>query len=143
MAPFMPNYQVIRTNFTTDGLTFKMSERRSYAFRDPAIAPRDHFLGDMGDEVAREFITLNPVLPREAFTIKNLIDYVARALQANMVHWGQKPVRVSRAPLKNLQNQYLVHLVVVHYRSRQRAPRIAGWWSRCQGCSVLSLSGTQ
>ncbi|KAL8979875.1 MAG: hypothetical protein Q9205_004892 [Flavoplaca limonia] len=72
-----------------------MSERRSYAFRDPAIAPRDQFLGDMGDEVAREFITLNPVLPREAFTIKNLIDYVARALQANMVHWGQKPVRWS------------------------------------------------
>lgn len=99
MAPFRTNYKVIQKNLTTDGMTFEESQMRSHAFRDLVIAPRDQFLGDMGDEVARQFIVLNPHLPLEAFTIQNLIDYVARALEAGILHWNEKPKRVGHIPL--------------------------------------------
>ncbi|KAI4277245.1 MAG: hypothetical protein LQ337_001926 [Flavoplaca oasis] len=95
MAPFNTNYQVIWKNLSTEGVTFEESKTRNYTFREPDIAPRDQFLEDMGDEVARQFLVLNPNLPREAFTFQNLIDYVARVLQAGMIHWNEKPKRWS------------------------------------------------
>ncbi|KAL9035790.1 MAG: hypothetical protein Q9180_004663 [Flavoplaca navasiana] len=95
MAPFNTNYKVIRKNLSTEGLTFEESKIRNYTFREPGMAPRDQFLEDMGDEVARQFLVLNPNLPREAFTFQNLMDYVARVLQAGIIHWNEKPKRWS------------------------------------------------
>lgn len=143
MAPFNTNYQVIWKNLSTEGVTFEESKTRNYTFREPDIAPRDQFLEDMGDEVARQFLVLNPNLPREAFTFQNLIDYVARVLQAGMIHWNEKPKRVSYTPSQSFKVQCLHCSVVIHCRGRQCAPRAAECWSRCQIGSVLPISGTQ
>ncbi|KAL8672668.1 MAG: hypothetical protein Q9168_002874 [Polycauliona sp. 1 TL-2023] len=84
-------YRGIKAIQANDRIPLKMPTEWAYAFQMPTFPSRNDFMQDRGDELSRQFITLNKHLPPPAFTIDNLIDYVVSTLFAGVVYWHEKP----------------------------------------------------
>ncbi|KAL8996130.1 MAG: hypothetical protein Q9169_004277 [Polycauliona sp. 2 TL-2023] len=85
----------IKIDRRTIDLPCTMPPERPYKFDMPNFPPRNKFMEDIGDELARDFVKLNTHLPPAALTIQNFIDHIFRVLYAGILLWGRSPPRWS------------------------------------------------